>query len=134
MVTTGAAGVTQSLRYDEIIERDIFDLIGLTSLAEVERVELKAIMEETITNRVIARIVDTLPDAELETWNSLATADVGKRGEFLDRHRQTLQRLALEEALIYKYEVAELVATLRTQAKQSAAARAVGASSPTPAP
>lgn len=124
---TVQSGATKSLQYDEILDRDIFDLIGLTSLTEAERAELKAIMEETITNRVIARIVDTLPDAELETWNSLATADVGKRGEFLDRHRQTLQRLALEEALIYKYEVAELVATLRAQLSQSASAQAAPA-------
>lgn len=118
---TATTGGPSTLSFEQVLDRDIFDLLGLHTLPEKERNALRAVMEETVKNRIIARIVDQFSAAELETWNNLADAGAAKQLAFLDQHKAVLERLALEEALVYKYEVAQLIDVVRTGAQSQAA-------------
>lgn len=103
------------LSYDNIMSKDILDILGLVDLPDDEKDKLKGVMGETIKNRIISRVVDALSEEDLKTWESLQTAD--EKIKFLSAHNASLERFALEEALMYKYELAKLVQEMRNRAK-----------------
>lgn len=100
----------------DYLGKDIFELLGLKDITEEEKQELSQIMEETVKNRTIARLVDSLNDEEMETWDTLETDD--EKMEFLSKRDISLAQIILEEAMLYKAEILELLKIMREKAKK----------------
>lgn len=104
------------ISYDDIMAKDILDILGLVDITDEEKIKLKAIMEETIKNRIIARVIDSLSDEDTKLWGDLKTAE--EKIDFLKNHNLSLEKIALEEALIYKYEMAKLVQEMQKHSQK----------------
>lgn len=104
------------ISYDDLLGKDILDILGLVDISEDEQKKIKDVMEKTIKNRIISRVVDSLSDEEVDKWEKLQTKE--EKVEFLTNHKLNLEKIALEEALIYKYEIARLVKVMKNKQKE----------------
>lgn len=96
--------------YDEFIDDGIFKLLGIDDMSENDKEELLKKMFKTIENRVVAKVMDALPDSETEAVKDAVTAtNKDKFYEILKRHNINLEKLYAEEALIYKLQMTDLV-------------------------
>lgn len=103
------ANLIDDQKLNEIFEKDVLELIGGESLPQGKKQELYTKMAETIENRVIARIDDTLNDQEREEWGRIIdSADKVKMDEFLRSKNIDVAKMMVEEALIYKMEITGL--------------------------
>ena len=103
------SNIIDEQQLNDILDKDIFELIGGKELSEEKKKELYLKIGETIENRAIARIDDKLSDAEKEEWLKLIDAgDKAKMEEFLKSKNIDVAKLVVEEALIYKLEIASL--------------------------
>lgn len=100
--------------YEDIMSKDILELLDLAEMPKEEKEKLKTVMEETIKNRIIARVVDSMSEEELEEWQKLESKD--DKIDFLRNHKLSLEKIALEEALMYKYELTALVKQMKNKA------------------
>ncbi|TSC93562.1 MAG: Uncharacterized protein CEN91_208 [Candidatus Berkelbacteria bacterium Licking1014_85] len=104
----------------DILNKDILELMGAKNMPEDKKAELYQKMLETIQNRVIARIADELSDADLDTFKTLADAgDKQKLEEFLTSKNIDIAKLMLQEALIYKTEMVTLSKPLQNAKAQN---------------
>ncbi len=104
--------------YEELINKDILELMGVTNLPEEKRRELYSKMLDTIQNRVIARVADKLSDQDLEEWKQVTeSGDKAKMEEFLKSRNIDIAQLMFQEALLYKTEMAELTKPVRQAAQ-----------------
>lgn len=90
----------------ELLDKDIFELIGGENLPQEKKQELYQKMAETIENRVIARIDDRLNDQEREEWAKII--DMGERAKMEDFLRSKdidVSKMMVEEAMVYKMEI-----------------------------
>lgn len=94
----------------DILEKDIFTLIGGQNLPDEKKDELMQKMIASIQNRVIARIDDLLNESERDELKDLIDKDhmVGF-DRLLKRKGINLQELMEDEALNYKTQVVSLV-------------------------
>ncbi len=91
-----------------LIEEDIFDLIGLKNLDEKTKDDLRLKILESVTNRVLLRVSDLLKDDEIKHWEKLL--DEGNNDKihaYLKEKNIDLKKLMIEESLIYKQQLAE---------------------------
>jgi len=94
---------------DDIINKDILEILGAKNLTDDEKLKLYEKISDTIENRVFVRIDDKLTDSDVEEWKQvLNTGDNKKIQEFLQSKGIDFMKMLLEEALIYKTEVATL--------------------------
>lgn len=94
----------------DLIQKDILDLMGMEGLTEEKRVELYAKMLNTVEERVIMRIDDALDEPGREELKQLLeTGTKEKFDEFLKTKNISLEKLFAEEALIYKTELMSLL-------------------------
>lgn len=101
--------MTNDYTYEDIIKKDILDLMGASDMPEEKKKELYTKMLETIQNRVITKIFDQLTPENAEKLKQLI--DKGNKSEienFLKFQNIDLAKLMLEEALIYKTEMVDL--------------------------
>lgn len=99
----------KKLTYDDVINKDILELMGVADLSDKAKKPLYQKMLSTIQNRVIARISDKLNDSEIsELRKLLDTGDQKALNDFFAKKGIDLPKLMLEEALIYKTELATL--------------------------
>lgn len=103
------------ISYDDLLGKDILDILGLVDISKEEQDNIKDVMEKTIKNRIISRVIDSLSDEEIDIWENLKTKE--EKVEFLTNHKLNLEKIALEEALIYKYEMARLVQMMKKKQK-----------------
>lgn len=97
------------VNYQDILDKDILELMGAENLPEEKKQQLYATMLDTIQNRVIARVADQLPEQDLAKWQQLAeTGDDREIDQFLKDRGLDVAQLMLQEALIYKTELVEL--------------------------
>jgi len=97
------------INYEDIIEKDILEILGAKNMPEEEKRNLYTKMLETIQKRVMIRINDRLTEEEREEWKKIL--DDGNREEadkYLLDHGLEVPKLMAEEALILKTELAEL--------------------------
>lgn len=95
----------------DYLGKDIFELLDLKDISQEEKEELSQVMEETIKNRTIARLVDSLEDEEMRIWDTLKSDD--EKMDFLSKRNISLAQIILEEALMYKAEILELIKIMR---------------------
>lgn len=89
--------------YDDLINKDILDLMGYQNLTEEEKRNHYTRMLETIQNRAIARVGDLLSNEDQKTWESLQTDEEKK--QFLASKNINLDQIMAEETLLYKAEM-----------------------------
>ncbi len=90
----------------DLISEDIFKLVGLESMNEAEKQRLYGQFEETIRNRVIARLFDKLTDEQAEEFAKFAQSkDSAGMTNFLQSINIDLQLMMAQEAIIYKSEL-----------------------------
>lgn len=95
--------------YEDVLNKDILELMGAGQLPEDKKIELYQKMVATIQNRVVARITDEIPEADMEEWlKTIDSGDKAKMQEFLKTLSIDLPKLMLEEAIIYKTELTDL--------------------------
>jgi len=110
--------MANDLTYEEIINKDILDLMGAGDMPEEKKKELYTKMLETIQNRVIARVADSIGDEEMPKWEEIVkTRDKAKIEEFLKSKGIDIAGLYLQEALIYKTEMVNLANLMKKQIK-----------------
>jgi len=99
----------------DIIDKDILELMGAKNMDPQKKQELYEKMAQTIQDRVIARIDDSLDETGKAEWLKLAEENNKEKMEaFLKSHNIDVVKLMTEEAMVYKMEVM----TLMKQAKE----------------
>lgn len=102
------------LSYDDVINKDILELMGISDLPEEEKIELYNKILATVQNRVIARVADAMDEATTQEWLEVKkTGDKAKMDQFMISKDIDINKLMLQESLIYKTELAQLATPLR---------------------
>jgi hypothetical protein len=96
----------------DIIEKDIFELMGLENSSEEDKKIVMADMMETIENRVTGRLFDALSEEDRVVFEGLVEAgDDEKIKQFLKEKDIDVVKITAEEALFYKTEILGLTGT-----------------------
>lgn len=102
--------MSNNYTYEDIVNKDILELLGVGDIPNKEKRQLYQKMIETIQNRIIARIDGKLTEEEVDEWKKLIDAgDKAKMDAFLKSKGINLVQLLVEEALIYKMELIDLM-------------------------
>jgi len=95
--------------YEDILNKDILELMGAGDLSDEKKQELYTKMLETIQNRTIARIFDQLSPEDGEKLKQLIDSNNKTEIEsFLKSKGVDIAKMMLEEAIIYKSELISL--------------------------
>jgi fructose-1-phosphate kinase PfkB-like protein len=101
--------MAEDYTYEDILNKDILELMGVGNLPEEKKRELYTKMLETIQNRTIARIFDQLSPEDGEKLKQLLDSDNKTEIEsFLKSKGVEIAKMMLEEAIIYKAELVGL--------------------------
>lgn len=116
---TNRGGIMGNLTYNDVLTKDILDLLNLSNLPDDEKEKIKGIMEETIKNRIIARVIDALSEEDQKSWENMQSEE--DKVSFLTSKNINLEKIAMEEAMIYKYEVSKLIEEMQKNQGQAQA-------------
>ena len=94
---------------EKIIDLSIFEALGLDSIAQERKDSMLESMMETIEGRVLARVMDAIPQDQIPAFEAAIDAGGDGVSNFLALHAVDLVTLTAEEALIYKSEVIAMV-------------------------
>lgn len=98
----------------DLVEGDIFELLGLQNLPEDQKEELMTKIIEGVESRVALRIDDLLDDKEKENFHQLLNQDDDQAiSEFLQSKDIKVAQLAAEEALFVKSEILETAKAIK---------------------
>lgn len=90
----------------DLVEGDIFALLGLQNLTEAQQEETMAKLIESVQNKVLIRIDDLVGEADLEAWHRvLDTGSDEEINQFLTSKNINVAQLVAEEALLIKSEL-----------------------------
>jgi hypothetical protein len=93
----------------DFVTKDIFELLGLQSISQQKKDDLLDVMLYTVTNRVMAQILDQLSKEQQEKLEVLLEEDdTEKLVAFLEERGIDYNELFSQEALIYKAEMVNL--------------------------
>jgi len=99
-----------SVTLKEVIEEDIFNLIGLDSVSDEEKMGLYKKILETVRFRVFCRFDESLKDNEREEFKKvLYEGDDEKLKDFYKSKNFDFDTVMIEEALRYKIELTTYV-------------------------
>ena len=94
--------------FEEIIKKDLMQLMGLEHLSEEKKAELYKKALETIQNRVLIRIASNLREKDKEAFFKLIDAQDDKKiDDFLQSKNVDYQSIFGEEVLLYKLEMSK---------------------------
>lgn len=98
----------------DLIEGDIFELMGLQNMAEDKKQELMAKFIEGVESRVALRIDDLLEGEDKEKFHQLLDQDdEGAINQFLKSKDINVPQLAAEEALFAKNEILQTAKAIK---------------------
>lgn len=95
---------------DEIIDKDILELMGAKDMPEEQKQQIYKSMIETIENRVIAKIDDQLSDEEAKKLKTIVEG--GKKEEFDEYMKEiniNVDQIYAQESIVYKMEMVQLM-------------------------
>jgi hypothetical protein len=96
--------------YDDVLDKDILELIGVKNLTDDEKADLYNKMLMTIQDRVITRLLDFLSDEEYAViLNALEQEDRSRFEQIISEKNIDLVKIFAEETLAYKIEILNLV-------------------------
>lgn len=105
----------------DLIDKDIFELLGLKNAPEEKKKEILENMMGTVQNRIMARILDSLNDDEIKEFEQLvSTKDETQIKDFLDKKGIDLTQISAEESLLYKTEIINQIAAGRASSGMAA--------------
>lgn len=91
---------------DELLNKDIFELLGLKDVSDKERSAIIADMSETIQNRILARILDSLSAEKVTQFQQLLDGAEQKAiDDFLITEKLDIQKIATETTIMYKVQL-----------------------------
>ena len=94
----------------EIIDKDILELLGVGEIDPTKKDELYKKMVETIQTRILARVDDLLYDADAAQIKFYLETNSQEKFDLLMQERNIdIEKLYIEEALLYKLELTELI-------------------------
>jgi hypothetical protein len=94
----------------DFIDKDILELLNLQNAPEEKKAEIIKDMLATIQNRVLARLLDNLDEAEINALEVLIDNQQEKDVEdFLLKKDFDVKKVAAEESLNYKVEIINLI-------------------------
>ena len=98
----------------QIIDQDIFTILGLDHLPQEEKDALFAKAYDTVLHRALLRVADQLDDAQMEQLTALLGSDDEEAVDaFFERHGIDIDQIMISETLEYKTEMATLAETLK---------------------
>lgn len=98
-----------------VLTDDVFTAVGLPTLPDDEKAELYRTMVATVQDRILARILDLLDDAQREQLLALLDRPDGDQVErFVREHVPDLDAITNEEALLYKAEMVQNARHIRS--------------------
>lgn len=102
---------TATLKSDGILNKNIFDILGLSNLPEDQKAELLKKILKIIYQRASARIMDALGKDDLrKLTRAIESEDEKSATALLATHGlSSFEELMTEEALFIKYEMKALV-------------------------
>ena len=90
----------------ELVDKNIFELLGLKDASEDKKKEIMDNMMQTVQNRVLSRILDSLSDEDLKEFDKLTAENKTEEiNKFLNAKGVNLAQISAEEALNYKTEI-----------------------------
>ena len=96
--------------YDEILQQDILDLLGVGDIPEKDKEEIYKKMLDTILNRVILRLDDQVSNEEAEALKqTMENGDKQAFFRFFEQKGIDINKVFAEEAVVYKVEMLALV-------------------------
>lgn len=95
---------------DDVIKKNIFDILGLTGLPEDQKAQMLQKMLQIVYQRVVARIMDILAEDALRNLKLAIDAEDEKTvTAILNKHGlPPFATMMAEEALFLKYEMEAL--------------------------
>lgn len=96
----------QDLTYNDVISKDIFELMGAKTLSEEKKKELYQKIIDVVQRRTIKFIADNLNNADMEEWKKFK--EPKEKAEFLKKKKIDVEKIMLQQSLIYKTELIEL--------------------------
>jgi hypothetical protein len=94
--------------YEDIISKDILDLMGFTELTDKKRNELHEKIYSSIEVRVAEQILDRLSETERNEYDQLLIAEKDQEGyEFLKKRGIIPEEILTTEVIIMKLELYE---------------------------
>ena len=103
--------------YDEILEKDILDLIGAKGLSDNEKEEIYSKMLDTIMTRVLLKVDSQLTDDDVEEIKKVV--EKKDKEAFLKIFKDKgidIDDIFVQEAALYKVEMVALISQGRTDA------------------
>lgn len=95
---------------EEILEKDIFELLGIENASDEQKQELLQTMTTTIEARVVNRVAEMLDDTAAKNFQEIAEAgDADKLVNFLVEQKIDLPQIVSEEATRHRVEVVQLI-------------------------
>lgn len=101
-----------TISYEDILEKDILDLLDLQALPQEEKQKIYGKLYETIENRAILRVDSLLEENDFATWKTILES--GNRAEadaFLAERDIDVTRILIEEAALVKAQLVFLTAS-----------------------
>lgn len=88
---------------EQLLESNIFDSLGFDKLDEKQKQDMLVQLAESVTNGVLVRIYDALPETERDEWQKMVEAGQNEAAaKFLTDHNLNINELAAQEALVLK--------------------------------
>ena len=108
------------LTVDDILNKDLLDLMGVKGLKDEDKKALYETMLKTIQARVAERLSDSLSDEDFDKWKDL---DQEAKQKFLEQKDIDAAQMFLEETVFYKTEMAEIARAAQQKLKADLAAK-----------
>lgn len=113
-----------SISYDDILQKDILELLDIQNIPDEKKQEIYTKMYETIETRAMLRLDALLSAEEVETWKKLLQdGDREATRAFLAEKKIDVQKIMLEEMAAFK---AQLVFLLKGNPDQPVAPASKG--------
>ncbi len=101
---------------EEILEKDIFELLDIDGASDERKQQLIQTMVTTVEARVVNRVAELLSDTEADEFKRVAEAgDPQKLADFLVETEIDLPRIVSEEATKHRIEVVQLIKLAENQ-------------------
>lgn len=98
--------VIDDITYDDLLNKDILELMGYQNLTPEEKQEHYTRMLETIQNRVICRVDDLISPEDQEEWmNTVKSKTDQEKMDYLKSKNIHVDKIMAEESLLYKAEI-----------------------------
>ena len=115
----------EGINYEDIIKKDVLELMGFSNLSEEKKSELHNKIKEAIENRVAARIFEALPEEERNKYSKIIEVGDAQEGyQFLISRDIDAAKWLAEETIMMKIELYQDGQMVKKQAAKLAASQA----------